>query len=96
MPPRKPVTHHNLRTAPDVDPDHRDRLISLRDVLTERIADAPVAYVAGLARQLQAVLDELSSMPEPRPESTVERIAARRRTNPARALTIAEPERTEQ
>ena len=49
-----------------VDLDHRQRLVALRDRLDLELAANPTsAAVAALARQLQAVLAELASLPDP-------------------------------
>lgn len=60
--------------------DHRERLTRLRDRLTTELDTAPPAYLAGLARQLQAVLNELASLPDPArdAESPIEAIRRRR------------------
>ncbi len=60
--------------------DHRDRLAALRDRLTAELDEAPAAYLAGIARQLQAVLNELASLPDPArdAESPIEVIRRKR------------------
>ena len=59
MPPtKKPAVPRSLPA--DALEEHRARLTALRDRLTAEIGTAPVAYVAGLARQLQAVLTALN------------------------------------
>ena len=61
------------------DEDYRNRLIELRDLLTQTIKEAPPAYRAALARQLQAVLAELASLPDPGAEpSLADQLRARR------------------
>jgi hypothetical protein len=42
--------------------DKRMRLEALRDLLTDRVNEADVQYVAPLARQLQAVIAELAAI----------------------------------
>jgi len=80
MPPRKPLIPIPPEAPPDVYIDHRNRLIALRDRLTEQLDVSPVAYTAGIARQLQSVLNELSTMrdPEAKPDR-VEELRERRR-----------------
>lgn len=64
--------------VPDL--DHRRRLIDLRDRLDLELAAHPTsAAVAALARQLQSVLAELSSLPDPdAPATAIEMLQARR------------------
>lgn len=68
MPPVKRLTGPDTDTPTDAVEDHRARLLELRDQLTERMAAASPAYTAGIARQLQAVLDALLKLPAPRTE----------------------------
>jgi hypothetical protein len=77
MPPtKKPAT----ATRPVLDAaDHRRRLLNLRDRLTDELEEAPPAYVAAIARQLQAVLAELATLPaEDRGPSLADEMRARR------------------
>ncbi len=77
MPPRKPLSPPSSSDA--ARQDHRARLVSLRDRLTPELEAAPPASVAGLARQLQAVLNELATMADPTaPPSTLDAIVASR------------------
>ena len=77
MPPRRNFQPSTFPASAD---DHRLRLVALRDRLTAELDDRPTAAaVAALARQLQAVLAELSLMPDPdRPASALELLQARR------------------
>jgi hypothetical protein len=60
--------------------DHRDRLLELRDLLTDQLkAGVPAAYLAPMARQLQLVLGELASMAEPAPNDPVAALRQRHR-----------------
>jgi hypothetical protein len=43
--------------------DRRARLVLIRDTLTEHLADAATPYVAGIAKQLAAVLAEIDALP---------------------------------
>lgn len=73
-----PRRNHLSTVSADRDPDHRARLIGVRDRLTTELATAPAAYVAGIARQLQAVLNEVASMRDPqRPPTSLENLQAR-------------------
>lgn len=59
--------------------DRRERLEALRDLLTEKVAVAEVQYVAPLARQLQAVIGELSKIePEVKVVSASDDLKSRR------------------
>ena len=86
MPPvRRPQPLPSTTTAA-VAADHRVRLLALRDRLTDELDAAPTAYTAGIARQLQAVLGELASLPDPAAEvSPVDQLAARARARRAAA-----------
>ena len=79
MPPvRKPRTP-SIQPPSSALEEHRERLLKLRDKLTAELASAPPQYVAGIARQLQAVLGELlvqADEPEP---SALDKLVARRR-----------------
>lgn len=68
MPPIKKL--HGPRpgtSAAQVD-DFRQRLEVLRDQLTEQMLTAQPAYAAGIARQLQSVLDALHRLPPVDPD----------------------------
>ena len=78
MPPRKPTTPPVV-LQPGAIEDHRTRLIALRDRLTDEITTAPAAYIAGLARQLQATLEALAALPPAAGTSAVDQLAARAR-----------------
>ncbi|NBV43100.1 hypothetical protein EBR96_10095, partial [bacterium] len=58
--------------------DHRTRMLALRDRLTVELDTAPPAYVASIARQLQAVLKELAGMPDPDAPDLAAELRARR------------------
>lgn len=58
--------------------DHRRRLIGLRDRLTAELATTPAAYLAAIARQLQAVLAELRELPPPAGTSRLDELARQR------------------
>ena len=57
--------------------DHRKRLESLRDRLTEEVATANERNIAGIARQLQSVLEALAQLPTPDPDSALDKLIAR-------------------
>ena len=75
-----PPVRKTFTPIPDaLAPDHTARLMALRDRLTDELATAPTAYVAGIARQLQAVLAVLAAAPDPTATpSEVDEIDARR------------------
>lgn len=58
--------------------DHLARLIDLRNRLTGELNESPPAYVAGIGRQLQAVLREIANLAPPPADSVVDRLRARR------------------
>jgi len=79
MPPtRKPKTAPT-QTPPAALDEHRNRLVALRDKLTDELATAPPQYVAGIARQLQAVLAELLLQPNNAEPSALDLLIQRRR-----------------
>ena len=59
MPPARTYGRDGRENHRAPDTDHAARLTALRDRLTDDLDVAQVAYVAGIARQLQAILDEL-------------------------------------
>lgn len=62
------------------EPGTRERLVTLRDQLTAQMESAPPAYVAGIARQLQACLLALDELIDPdNVDGLVERLAAERK-----------------
>lgn len=79
MPPRKPIQRLSPSTSDDAAADHRRRLVMLRNRLEKELKTATTAYVAGIARQLQAVLNELATMRDPDAEpSHLDMLVARR------------------
>ena len=81
MPPRPRPKSPTATSSPSVLADHRARLVALRDKLTADLDDAPVAYTAAIARQLQAVLNELATMSDPdAPPSSLAELQGRART----------------
>ena len=63
-----------------LDLDHRQRLVALRDRIDAELAAHPTsAAVAALARQLQSVLSELASLPDPDAAPTGLELLQRRR-----------------
>ena len=79
MPPTRKPRPASTQSPPAALDEHRARLLALRDKLTAELASAPSQYVAGIARQLQAVLGELllqADSPEP---SALDRLAMRRK-----------------
>lgn len=58
--------------------EHRQRLESLRDRLTEAVASAGSRDLAPLAGQLRAVLVELAAVPDVKKASDVDDLAAKR------------------
>ena len=77
MPPRsRPAPLSASIPASAVD-DHRQRLQSLRDRLTEEVATANERNIAGIARQLQSVLEALAQLPTPDPDSALDKLIAR-------------------
>lgn len=69
LPPSVPV---------DVATDHRQRLVALRDRLGAELKTASTAYIAGIARQLQSVLNELANLHAAGPGSDIDRLKAKR------------------
>jgi hypothetical protein len=67
-----------MTTPDDRRTDHRARLLALRDRLTAELDTAPPAYLASIARQLQAVLRDLAAMPDPDAPDLVAELRARR------------------
>jgi hypothetical protein len=63
--------------APDITYDRKERLIQIRDRLTEAVATVEARYLAPLTKELAAVLRELESMPGDQ-ESTLDDLTSRR------------------
>lgn len=75
MPPNKRLSPPSPSTDST---DHRQRLTALRDRLTTELETASSAYVAGIARQLQSVLNELAQLRVSGPGSEIDNLRAKR------------------